>query len=134
MQQRNAALEQALLTLGEELEARRVASGSPRSPDSEQRLDAMMEQLRAAGVNIGSAGPCYVPFSPGMEFAPDRPRNAGSEADPDDDAPGPVLDDGAEHDDAAQPESALVEPDWLVDAAATLAAGSAARCGGPVTS
>ena len=123
--QRNAALEQALLTLGEELEARRVTSGSPRSPDSEQRLDALMEQLRAAGVNIGSAGPCYVPFSPGMEFTPNRTQHAGSEVDPNDDAPDSVLVNEAEHDEAARPESELVEPDWLVDAAATLAAGGA---------
>lgn len=134
LQQRNAALEQALLTLGEELEARRLASGSPRSPDSEQRLDALMEQLRAAGVNIGSAGPCYVPFSPGMEFTPERMQHARSEVDPDDDAPDSVLDNDAEHDDAGRPESDLVEPDWLVDAAATLAAGGATRFGGSVTS
>ena len=134
LQQRNAALEQALLTLGEELEARRVTSGSPRSPDSEQRLDALMEQLRAAGVNIGSAGPCYVPFSPGMEFTPNRTQHARSEVDPDDDAPDSVLVNEAERDEAARPESELVEPDWLVDAAATLAAGGAARFGGSVTS
>ena len=110
LQQRNAALEMAVLALGEAFEA---SGGSPTAS-----LQAAMDRLNAAGgVNISSAD-SYVPFSPAQLSAQARrasttPYRAYRAAADDDEMTTP----------AAQKPPSPTEPGWLVDAAATLAIG-----------
>ena len=102
LQQRNAALEMAVLALGEAFEA---SGGSPTAS-----LQAAMDRLHAAGgVNISSGADSYVPFSPAQAHrASTTPYRAYRAAD---ETTTP----------AAQKPPSPKEPGWLVDAAATLA-------------
>ena len=106
LQQRNAALEMAVLALGEAFEA---SGGSPTAS-----LQAAMDRLHAAGgVNISSGADSYVPFSPAQlstqaHRASTTPYRAYRAAD---ETTTP----------AAQKPPSPTEPGWLVDAAATLA-------------
>ena len=106
LQQRNTALEMAVLALGEAFEA---SGGSPTAS-----LQAAMDRLHAAGgVNISSGADSYVPFSPAQlstqaHRASTTPYRAYRAAD---ETTTP----------AAQKPPSPTEPGWLVDAAATLA-------------
>ena len=114
LQQRNAVLEMAVVALGEALEAN--CGGLPATGDGP--LQVVMEQLRGAGVSIGDAA-SYVPFSPGQvsgqrgnsKAAPWTSPNVGAA----------VIEQGTPPSDASASPGAE-EPEWLVDAAATLAA------------
>ena len=108
LQQRNAALEMAVLALGEAFEA---SGGSPTAS-----LQAAMDQLHAAGgVNISSAD-SYVPFSPAQLSAQARRASTTPYR-----AYRAAGDDGETTTPAAQKPPSPTEPGWLVDAAATLA-------------
>jgi len=131
LQQRNAALEMAVLALGEAFEA---SGGSPTAD-----LQAAMDRLHAAGgVNLSSAAAQYVPYSPGpyVPFSPAQLPTRRAAVDVDDEGatttpaarcgrhkstPSPTT----PQSDTPASEGAR-EPEWLVDAAATLEAAKVA--------
>ena len=120
LQQRNAALEMAVLALGEALEA---SGGSPSAG-----LQTAMDRLQAAGVNMSNAS-SYIPFSPAQLSAQARRATV------DDDAATTTPAACGRHKcspSSTTPQSdvpaspGVEEPGWLVDAAATLAAAKVA--------
>ena len=127
LQQRNAALEMAVLALGEALEA---SGGGPTAD-----LQTAMDRLHATGVNISSAA-SYVPFSPAQVSAQARRAMLDEDAAIINPMWTPVAVGSSTRQPSSSPSQSDVsaspvveEPEWLVDAAATLAAakGPAAR-------
>ena len=125
LQQRNAMLEMAVAAMAEALEA----SGGLATSPSHGGVSAVMERLREAGVSLGDASyvplnvgdASYLPFSPGQlpghHARLSLVRTPGTEQ-----RTSPPGTEQRTSPPGAPASPEAEEPEWLVDAAATLAA------------